>query len=419
MPRRVSAMRVPPGVRASPSSSQGFTSIGYHATPRRAYALCVRVARLLSCFASVVALVGACGAPLDSTPEPTLVDPPTRMLVAVGVQYACAARVGGQVSCWGHGWQGKAAERPAVVAGVDDVAELVASVGEWNWSSAHACARTHTGSVYRWGRNDCGQSDPDDLTVGIPARVAGVDGARRIAAGDGRSCALLGDGHVVCWGDRCAGGPAQRDAARPVAVVAGVEDAIELSRGSDDHFCAIRADGSVVCWGENYWGQLGAGDRAPHAAPVVVAGVANAVRVVVSDSHSSALLADGTVMCWGSCASRLTPVPVVVPNMAHTVDLGTGVPLANCIRRPDGSVQCACLTWAPSCDFGFEVVLPLEKVTSLSTAMSNACAAQSDDSVLCWGIGANGELGDGKKHLDSGPNGEYLVVGPTVVPLSL
>ena len=389
------------------------------------YAWGVRLARLLRSFAALVVLVGACGAPIESTPDTTLADPPTRMLVAVGAMFACAARVGGQVACWGGGSPGQSSctkqgcvALPTLVSGVDNVAELVAS-GAGNSSRAgHACARTQTGEVYCWGPNRCGESAPDVNADYVgPTRVADVDGARRIAVAAERSCALRGDGRVVCWGDGCEG-----KGTRPATVVEGIEDVVELSRGSDDHFCALRADGSAVCWGENYWGQLGAGDREAHAAPVVVAGVAKAIRVAVSDGHSSVLLADGTVLCWGDCGSRVTPVPVPVPNMAHTVDLGTGLDLANCIRRPEGHVQCACVTASAShmaCDFAFRDVPPLDHVTVVSSAFENACAAEADDSVLCWGAGANGELGDGVKHDPFTPGGPDLSVGPFRVSSSL
>src|SRR6266850_2039204 len=79
---------------------------------------------------------------------------------------------------------------------------------------------------------------------------------------------------------------------------------VQISVG--DHACARRSDGRVVCWGANRFGATGAreGDMEPAVVSFIrdatdVAGVHDAVRVLLAGRRACALAADGAAICWG------------------------------------------------------------------------------------------------------------------------
>lgn len=354
--------------------------------------------------------------------------------VSVGVDFACAARIGGNVQCWGNGEASGSSPDgspfrplpPTTIAGVGRVRQVAAGFDQ-------ACALSDDGSVRCWGKNGNGQCAPiADLDCATPTLIDGIEGAVRIAAGHSFTCALLSDGTVHCWSRVCGAG---RE--RLVCQIPGVEGAVDLSSGADDHACALLQGGRVACWGANVHGELGGGSVGDGQwTATIVAGVEDARAIAVAEGHSSALLDNGTVLCWGHCGSANALTPTPIPNMTGAVDLGDGANFDNCVRTAAGRVRCACLgvpggtftTYrqdyvAQKCDFSFETVPDLDEVTAVSAfwqpgGFTTACAVRGDGSVWCWGDGTEGMLGDGVDHSfsDAGPR---VVAEPQRVPLSL
>ena len=83
-------------------------------------------------------------------------------------------------------------------------------------------------------------------------------------------------------------------------------------------------------------------------------------QVASGDGHTCALRTNGTVACWGN-------------NVYGQVGNGT-----------TGAWQLAPVT-----------VTGLTNATSISTSGSHTCALRSDGTVVCWGSGNMGELGNG------------------------
>jgi alpha-tubulin suppressor-like RCC1 family protein len=218
---------------------------------------------------------------------------------------------------------------PTRVAGLSGVTAIASGDG-------HVCALLSGGSMRCWGRNNQGQLgrgtfDDDTRSEGepelFPAPVAGLDGARAVAAGYEHTCALRG-GSVVCWGSNTKGqlgNGTNVDSARPVAVT-GLTGAAAITAGGE-HTCALMEGGSVRCWGSNSDGQLGsgrsAGEMVVSTVPVPVVELSGVTSIAAGYGHTCALLSDRTVRCWGrngtaqlgsgSLSSSPTPVPVVVP----------------------------------------------------------------------------------------------------------
>jgi alpha-tubulin suppressor-like RCC1 family protein len=126
-------------------------------------------------------------------------------------------------------------------------------------------------------------------------------------------------------------------------------------------FMVLLKNGQVDTWGNNYDGQLGDGTTVNSARPVQVRGLSSVRAISAGGFAALALLANGTVMAWGSDSAG---------------QLGDGV-----ITR-DSTVPVP--------------VAHLSGVTAISAGLSHNLALLSNGTVMAWGDGVNGELGDGK-----------------------
>ncbi len=154
------------------------------------------------------------------------------------------------------------------------------------------------------------------------------------------------------------GGPPPPDAGVSTRIVSG----------SFRHFCAV-VDGSAWCWGHNGWGQLGDGSKTHRstAAQVLRApGVplTGVVQIAPGEGHTCALLEDTTVVCWGSNASG---------------QLGIGEAVGSQLEYAD------------------HPVVNLTDVVEISSGGEHTCARRGDQTVVCWGRGEEGQLGDSSR----------------------
>jgi alpha-tubulin suppressor-like RCC1 family protein len=230
------------------------------------------------------------------------------------------------------------------------------------------------------------------IAIGAPGAALGeqaseplVPAAGQLDLGLSFSCAIVTGGQVRCWGYGAEGelgypgvttvGATETPAsAGPVDLGAGLT-ATAIAAG-DYHTCAIRNDGSVVCWGFGGDGRLGYGNTSNvgdnetpgSMAPVNLGGHA-ALAITAGGAHTCAILDNHQVACWGfgdlgqlGYASRANvgDTPGETPNVARTVDLGTG-----------------------------------RTAVAISAGSSHTCAILDNGSLLCWGYGGNGRLGYG------------------------
>lgn len=229
---------------------------------------------------------------------------------------------------------------------------------------AHACALDDRGTVTCWGSSTYGETGarPYTGTMAVPSSVDVLSGAKAIAAGGGSSCAIMNDGTVSCWGkiirDPRLNAPYAGDtwSTRLPVKVAGVADAVEIvinQNVSSPRACARTSAGAVLCWGSNRGGGLVTGD---FEIDTSVRTVISSGATALSRSGSSIFaLVNGAVKGWGSNWDGA---------------LGIGAPDDEAIAHPPTDVRNA----------ERDVV-----------AISGACAIKTDDSVWCWGptVGTN------------------------------
>jgi alpha-tubulin suppressor-like RCC1 family protein len=376
--------------------------------------------------------------------------------LTAGESYACALIQGGTVKCWGYNGNGQlgngtttSTTTPVAVAGVTNAVSVSAG-------RLHVCARLADNTAKCWGYNGQGQlGDGTTTQRSTPIAVPGLSRITGISTGYQQTCAALEDGQAKCWGDNTYGelGNGNTASITPYYYVAGLQNVVEIKLASDESYsCALLSDGTARCWGYNVSnGMLGDGTATSRNLPVTVSGLSNAAHLFADSVHTCALLNDGTAKCWGYngtgmladgtvVSPRLTPVAMTGVSNIQTVATGYR---HTCVLLNDGTAKCvgsngngelgnqttiASTTmvnvFALPCGGGgtsnvcsagcTPTTCSAQGATSGAIAdgcggtlycggagaragagLNFSCALESDGTARCWGLNANGQLGNG------------------------
>ena len=343
--------------------------------------------------------------------------------------HTCALNSLGNVLCWGSGNSGQLGHNatedssfPVQVMGPDTNSDqsgdgLLSDIVQVSTGGPHTCALNSSGNVLCWGHNtygELGDDSTDDRSY--PAFVVASEGSTtplsgivQLSAGFYHTCALTSAGTVLCWGYGAYGqlgssdqtaynnnddtyDGINRDAPRSVLTESGgssLSGIAQVASGSL-HTCALTLEGRVKCWGASYDGALGdhggvTGNRSYF--PVDVVGengsglLSDIVQISLGNKYACALNVQDKVWCWGhgqygklgngSTGNKNYPVPVIA---------GSG-----------------------SSSF-------LSGIVEIVSSSATSCALSEEGRVLCWGSGAQGQLGYGEAGHQSSP--------VTVIPAS-
>jgi alpha-tubulin suppressor-like RCC1 family protein len=230
----------------------------------------------------------------------------------------------------------------------------------------HTCVLID-GAVKCWGTNRFGQVGVSSLTNHpFPVDVTGLPGpVTKITGGADHNCALIQYGTVWCWGMDSfgqLGNGSLVNTPTPVQV-SGLTGITDIYSGYI-YTCALTTAHTVKCWGDNTYGQLGDGTTIQRLTPVNVIGVSNVIAITASLDHTCALISGGgTVKCWGK-------------NDFGELGNGTTDPISTAT----------------------DAALPAgTNVTAIAAGGQHTCALTSAGTVLCWGDGAFGQMGNGNK----------------------
>ena len=381
--------------------------------------------------------------------------------VSAGFYHTCAlASGGGGVKCWGSGTYaqlGNGSNNSLDLPGdpvQDSNGDPITGIVQISAGGIHSCALTNVGGVLCWGYGSYGRLGNNANTNSNHA-VEVVDGEDRsaplrgivaISAGGDHSCALTEQGKVLCWGSGFSGklgdgGGSEKS--YPVTVVES-EDSTEPLVGivqisaKEYHTCALKSIGEVVCWGFGAEGRLGNGNTTDKNHPVTVIaseGSSNPLNDIVQIStgggHTCALTSMGEVKCWGkgdfgelgngSTDEKRAPVDVVISSsdtdpLSDIVQLGLGQN-HTCALTSKGEVKC----WGlgaegqvgddKKIDSFYPVTVvaksgdpfALSDIVQVSGSRNHSCSLTSDGEVLCWGKGDNGRLGNNATDNQSAP----------------
>jgi alpha-tubulin suppressor-like RCC1 family protein len=252
----------------------------------------------------------------------------------------------------------------------DGVAPSEANVVAIDVSREHACAALSTGEVACWGSNSLGQ-------LGVllpkasssPVRVADVDRAIDVRAGQGVSCARRADAPVACWGKGSG-----------VVIIPGTEGAIDIATAESEgpyDACAARSDG-VVCW------DMPSGRATP------LAGFPAVSELVVGEGLVCGVTIAGRVACLeagGQDWLRETPPAPQVVELRLGLDKVVDVALSEhllCARDVTGKVTCQTRRTGD-----FRTINAPAAATNLLVTMSEPCVELADGTLKCWNAPQN------------------------------
>lgn len=292
--------------------------------------------------------------------------------------------------------------RPQVIPNLPPVAEV--GVGE-----SYACARLEDGTVRCWGTDDGDLGLGTPLPPGPPPRtdkpmpVLSLAGVASLSV-NGHVCALLGDKSVSCWADYDSGNGDPRDAgSRAPVVVPGFAGALQIADGGN--LSCARLPTQVKCFSDVSPGLIPKGKVRED--PFVVS-VSNVASIVVGAVGGCAITTSAGVSCWGqvpfASGGSLTaarPIPTLrdVVAVAMSQELG-------CVIVKSGDVLCVDASTGSKSN-GLTKIVGISGAVEIAVGESHGCARTADATVLCWGDGREGQLGDGS--VASRPNAAAVV----------
>ncbi len=298
----------------------------------------------------LVLVLAACGKSREATPEATAnaSTPSTKLGPAVQVvierERVCARLASGRIACWGAlDGKGRTARtpRPQLIDGLTDAIDL-------RLDGSDLCIRRKTGPAMCSTYN------------GVHA-MAGSEGALALERGRSGWCILTAQHAIAC-----------RDGSGDDAKFVAVPGFTDIAAIASDiwYRCAVKTDGHVLCGGETQ--QLG---MPAATAPAIVAGIEQAVAIVITDSdRMCARRADKQLACVGGIGAT-TPVDQI----------------AGTCMRTGADVQCKN---HPMFDDDYHPVSLRAAATDLACTESTCCVV-AGGFVDCWGHNRSGELGDG------------------------
>lgn len=315
--------------------------------------------------------------------------------------------------------------------------------------ASHTCAVRRDGTVWCWGFNNFGQVGVGSNvpTQFVPAKVTLPFPAKAVDARHNSTCALGEGGEVACWGrdgndfstplvyaqltsvaqvsvaglDPSDNGPGTSlyldpvsGAARGFIVSNATEPGTSLILAAQTevaagggHYCVRNLAGEVRCAGANGKSQLGLAPTTFESQLKLVPSL-TAKAVALGSRHSCAIRNDGALLCWGDNASGQTGL------MGSTVVQPTVVPIpggASVDKIVLGDVNTAAIAggslylWggnanhqaSPAADNPVfsPTAYPLSDVTDVAVGSSHTCALTKSGKMVCWGLNAAYQLGDG------------------------
>jgi len=301
--------------------------------------------------------------------------------IAAGGEHSCGLNGSDAASCWGRNSDGQLGDSTLTSSIIPTPVARGLTFASIEAGPEHTCAIRASGEAWCWGDNRCFwtptsdctnfYADPDgygrlgDSTYSsrsYPSRVAGGHAFVTVSPGPGHTCGVTGGGGAYCWGRNVNGklgtGNTTTHANYPLLVVGGFSYD-DISAGAQ-HTCAVETNGTGRCWGLNTSGQLGEGSNTNRLIPFTVSGGHSFTQIVAGSIHSCGLTTTGQVYCWGSGANG---------RLGNGLTATSNVPVKVFGQRTYTSI-------------------------ALQGSGATTCAVATTGAVYCWGVGANGQLGN-------------------------
>ena len=187
---------------------------------------------------------------------------------------------------------------------------------------------------------------PDGQIIPFFGQIEKLQPVTMVRRGFDRSCVRTNEGLLRCWGRELSGIETHDD----------FSGMARFDSGYGFH-CAVGPSGLVTCSGSNNVGQLGSSG----GTELREVAVGPARDIVTNYESACALQLDGEVWCWGR--SRFS-------------SLGSGVPAFQTDNPPTR-------------------LEGLSGIIDVDLGVNGGCAVDLFGQVYCWGLGEDGQLGDG------------------------
>jgi alpha-tubulin suppressor-like RCC1 family protein len=353
--------------------------------------------------------------------------------ITTGFNFTCALDTAGGSYCWGlnsSGQLGNPVTASNFLVPVAVTSEPTMTASGYN----HSCL-LRNGRAWCWGDDTYGElgnntTTTTPQTTPVPVYTGGVLSGLtliQVSAGEDWTCALASTGAAYCWGNNSTGGSGDVIAlgnntstasSQPVLVSGGLTFT-QISVG-DDFACGVTSAGVAYCWGNNHSGQLGNGGNLYALVPTAVTATSGTplfgltvTQIAAGNTFTCALASTGAAYCWGlgsngqlgngtTTAAQETPVAVTTSGVILTqISAGTA---AACALGAAGTAYCWGLnangqlgnnsttqSTTPVTVTATATGSPLAQVTA---GTSFACAVDITGTAYCWGLNANGQLGN-------------------------
>jgi alpha-tubulin suppressor-like RCC1 family protein len=238
---------------------------------------------------------------------------------------------------------------------------------------SHTCALAADGRVYCWGWNENGQlGDGTRTSHSSPKVVSGTLRFVQVSAGAYHTCALATDNRAYCWGAPQGGATGSFDDLLTPTAVPGGRRFVRIRSGSH-HTCGVNPYEVGFCWGKRAFGELGAGTSYyTGETPIRIAGGLSFRSVIAGGAFTCGVTTSNKGYCWGyngdgalgdgTRIDRSKPVAVAGGLSFRSVIAGGGV---------------------------------IEEVYGEVVDGTHTCGLTTDNLAYCWGLGTQGQLGNG------------------------
>jgi alpha-tubulin suppressor-like RCC1 family protein len=311
----------------------------------------------------------------------------------------------------------------AIPAGTGPVAVTVTNTAG---TSAASAADLYTylgrGSLLEWGDNDYGQLGDGgnaNTTVPVPVHLPAGAVVKATARGGYTAYALTSAGTVYAWGYGTygeLGNGSDTTSALPVKVSFPPGTVITAIAATEFSAYALTSRGEVLAWGYGSDGELGNGTASSSSdvpVPVSLPAGTKVTAIAAEDLGGLALTSADTVLAWGygtdgelgngTDTSSDTPTAVSLPSGTKVASIAAG-PYNGYVITSAGAE----LIWGygalgeigngttADSDVPVSPLLPSgTKVTGAAGGQETSYALTSTGTVLAWGFGGDGGLGDG------------------------
>ena len=351
--------------------------------------------------------------------------------VSGGGAHTCALKSDGTAFCWGKNDKGQLGNNSvtpssspvAVLVDADaDADQPLNNIQQISAGLEHTCAVKKDGGVLCWGEGILGRLGyGSDSRSSLPVTVLesssdiALSGVTQVSAGDYHSCAVGDSGSVYCWGYGVHGQLGRSSANNSMKAVSvhgvlGSGNLTQMSQVSAGglHTCALagdsyQGDADYICWGRSDMGQVAHGLE-PYdltsTFPREVVGSGEVVEEVVEETVEEVV--EGAVEETVEGAVEEVPEEVT-PLFTEKITSGGGHTCA--LMSNEGEIHCWGLGMSGQLGDGLGVSSDrpiavrnengshLTGMTQVSSGNFHTCGLSSDEKILCWGYGGDGQLG--------------------------